>query len=116
MAWAVTSLGVDRFGWAECGVGDASGCEEILAAPATGVSLYLKKIMVSSVVAKTVDIGAGETGGAVTSAILPTIPLVANSSFTHEFVKPIKLAAATSLTIDASAGDSLTVIAEGETK
>ena len=117
MAIVVTALQPYPSGWAINGTSaDASGCEELVAAPATGTSLYLKKIAINVDAAIDVTIGAGETSGAVTTVIIGTIGLDANETFTYEFDRPIKLAAATSLTVDASGAGVITVVAEGYTE
>jgi hypothetical protein len=81
---------------------DASVCEELKAAPATGLSIFVDKLTINSTLAISVTIGEGETTGAAASS----------TQFDFSQVGGLKLTAATSLTVDASgAGDiCITVI------
>lgn len=102
---------------------DASGCEEIKAAPAAGTSLVITSLSVICAVKDiTVTIGAGDTGGAVTTVIWGPLPFVAEVTaagyifgvqYTCKFDTPIVLAAATSLTVDASGAGAVIVMAQG---
>ena len=95
---------------------DFSGCEELKAAPGAGVSIYLTQIEISCVAAITVTIGAGETGGAVTTVLLGPFNFAATSGSPINLTfrgKGIKLAANTSLTVDSSAGGAVQIFAEG---
>ena len=96
-------------------VDDASGCEAIKAGVAS-TCMAVKKISIICDANITVTIGAGETGGAVTTKILGPIPFTAEGGqVTHEFINPIKIAANTSLTVDASGAGNLGIIVEGYT-
>lgn len=118
MAWTSTkdSL-VEKYGWCAFRYGtDISGCEDIKAAPAAG-NLYIKHLFISCVSAITVTIGEGETAGAVTTAYT-TFEFVATSGAPIDvhFQTPLKLAATTAFTADASGAGDVTVICEGYTK
>ncbi|MDA3834269.1 MAG: hypothetical protein PF495_12830 [Spirochaetales bacterium] len=93
---------------------DASVCEELKAAPATGLSIFVDKLTINSTLAISVTIGEGETTGDVTTVLLGPVAMAAASSTQFDFsqVGGLKLTAATSLTVDASgAGDiCITVI------
>jgi len=98
---------------------DASGCEELKAAPGAGVSIYITQIEISCVAAITVTIGAGETGGAVTTVLFGPFNFEATSGSPVSISlrgKGIKLAANTSLTIDASGAGAVQVFVEGYIK
>ena len=123
MAITAVSLGVVGHGWAvNATSANMSGCEEILAAPAAG-SIVVEQIHISTVVKDlTVTIGAGATAGAVTTVVLGPIAFNAEvtaagySNLAHyaiTFTRPIKLAATTALTIDASAAGVVQVFASG---
>ena len=109
---------VERSGFAiNADYADASGCEELLAA-VTGKSHYLTHLFISCVAAITVTIGAGETASAVTTVVFgPTnFAATSGSPVSIPFIKPIKLAAATSLTIDSSGAGVVQVFVQGYTK
>ena len=91
---------------------DLSGCEELVAAVA-GKSIFLTSAALSFGAAINVTLGAGETTGAVTTVVAGPIYGAANSTVVLKFDRPIKLASATALTVDASGAGNVTVIAEG---
>jgi hypothetical protein len=93
---------------------DASGCEELKAAPATGKSIYIKHLTINNGAnALSHTIGEGETTGAVTTALIGPIAMPANSSIQWNFNPPMKLTAETSLVIDSSGAGAVCVFAEG---
>lgn len=95
---------------------DASGCEEIIAAPGTGVSIYIEKIKITSGAGITITIGAGETGGAVATALIGPVTFAANQTISWEFTgraKALKVTAATSLTVDAGGAGNICVFVQG---
>lgn len=114
----IASSTVSSFGWVvNASNSDWSGTEVVKAAPASGTSLYVNSVWVSSASAITFTIGEGETSSAVTTIIVGPIHLAANTSTPQiRFLKPIKLTAATALTMDASGAGSATVVVEGYTK
>lgn len=111
MAISVQTPGVGKIGWIINGTSaDASGCEELIAAPAAGTSIYVDYLVISSGAAITITIGAGETGGAVTTALIGPVTFAANTSLV--FPMPaggMKVGAATSLTVDASGAGAVNV-------
>lgn len=92
---------------------DLSGCETLQAA-VTGKSIYLEKLTINSNTAINYTIGEGETGGAVTTALVGPIYCAANSTQTIDFPRAIKLTAATALTADASGAGAVTIVAQGK--
>jgi len=95
---------------------DLSGCEELVAATA-GKSIYLEQIYINSASAITVTIGAGETTGAVTAVILGPITFTTTGGQAiFQFTRPIILAAATALTVDASGAGAVQIFAQGQIK
>ena len=119
MAWTSSkSAKVANYGWVEfCYSTDLSGCEEIKAAPGTGLNLYVEHLFISCVSAITITIGEGETTDAVTTAYT-TFEFVATSGAPIDihFIRPLKLTANTAFTADASGAGSVTIIATGYTK
>jgi len=93
---------------------DLSGCETIKAAPASG-RLVLEHILISSDSAITVTIGEGETGSAVTTAIMGPIAFAAGQFIEWEFSSLVALSATTALTCDASGAGVVNIFVEGYT-
>jgi len=116
MAYTATALQPRTSGFAVNAVTDnASGCEELIAAPGVGKYLVLRSVIISCVAAITVTIGAGETGTAVTSVILGPLTFGATSPVSIFTFNPgIKLAANTSLTVDASGAGAFTAFVQGD--
>lgn len=96
---------------------DVSSGEEILAAVA-GKSHYIRRLVIACISAITVTIGAGETGDNVAAVLIGPVPFTTTngSPAVFEFNPPIKVAAATSISIDASAGGAVQVFVQGYTK
>ena len=94
---------------------DASGCEELKAAPAAGKSILIHRLTLNNGAnALSHTIGEGETTGAVTTALLGPIAMAANSSIQWDFYPALKLTAAMALVIDSSGAGAVCVFAEGE--
>lgn len=93
---------------------DASGCEELVAAPASG-SLVLTQVVINTVAAITVTIGESEDAGAVETVIIGPVNFAATAGApaAYKFDPPIKLTAAKSLTVDASGAGAVQVFAQG---
>lgn len=91
---------------------DASGCEEIHAAVA-GKKIKIRHLTINSGAAITVTIGAGETGGAVTTALIGPVTFATNTSMQWDFNPLLELTAATSLTVDASGAGNICVFVQG---
>lgn len=93
---------------------DASGCEELKAAPAAGTSILVDHITINNGAnAISITIGEGETTGAVTTALIGPIAMAANTSIQFTFPQGMKLTAATALTVDASGAGAVCIFAVG---
>jgi hypothetical protein len=114
MAITVTSP-QSKYGFIKNAVSaDASGCEEIIGAPATGLSIKIRHLTINSGAAITITLGAGETGpGSVTTALLGPITFTIGMTLQWNFNPPLILPAATSLTVDASGAGAVCVFAQG---
>jgi len=117
MAVTKVSNTVDRVGFCvNFNSADLSGCEELIAA-VSGKSIYVERLELSFGAAINVTLGAGETGGAVTTILIGPIYGAANGFIPLNFEKrPIKATTATSLTIDASGAGNITGIVSGYIK
>lgn len=115
MAIAVTNPAPGKAGWfLNATSADASGTEELKAAPAAGTSIIVDHITINSGSAITITIGEGETAGAVTTALIGPVSFAANQSMQWDFPKGgMKLTAATSLTVDASGAGNICIFAHG---
>ena len=115
MAIVKTASNVARHGWMVSATSaDFSTTEELRAAPGSGVSIYLEYISINSISAITVTIGEGETTDAVTTIIVqPVLFTTGGGQYAIHFTRPIKLSAATSLTVDASAAGVVQIGAYG---
>lgn len=117
MAITVTSPQSQKAGWIKNAVSaDASGCEEIIAAPTDGSSHYIRSAVVNSAATISVTIGAGETGGAVTAALIGPVNTVAGTSAVFVFNPPLMVGANTALTVDASGAGAVCIVAQGSTE
>lgn len=93
---------------------DASGCEEIIAAT-HGKQIKIRHLTINNGAnAISHTIGEGETGGAVTTALIGPIAMAANSSLQWDFNPPLELTANTALVIDSSGAGAVCVFAQGE--
>jgi len=95
---------------------DASGCEELKAAPAAGISIFVDHLTINNgASAQSLTIGEGETTGAVTTALIGPVAMAANTSIQFDFLSKggMKLTAATSLTVDASSTGAICVFVAG---
>ena len=120
MAISVTSPQPAGFGFIKNATSaDASGTEEIIAAPAAGISIVIECLVISSDAAISVTIGAGETGGAVTTALIGPVTFAAGQTIAWPFtgtVQGLVVTAATSLTVDASGAGNICVWVQGRYK
>ncbi|MCK4827439.1 hypothetical protein KA005_67540 [bacterium] len=114
MAISITTPSPGKFGWIiNATSADASGCEELKAAVA-GKSIIVDHLTINSGAAITITIGEGETGGAVTTALIGPVSFAANQSMQWDFLRGgMKLTAATSLTVDTSGAGNICVFASG---
>ena len=95
---------------------DAQGTEEILAAPASGVSIVIEYLVISSDSAIGITIGAGETAGAVTTALIGPVTFAAGQTIPWPFTgrtQGLVVPAATSLTVDADGAGNICVWVQG---
>lgn len=117
MAVTKVSNVVDRVGFCvNFTSADLSGCEELVAAVASQ-SIYVESLDISFGAAINVTLGAGETGGTVTTVLVGPIYGAENGFVPLKFEKrPIKVATATALTIDASGAGNITGIVKGYIK
>jgi len=114
MAISVTNPKPGKSGWIlNATSANVQDCEELKAAPAAGVSIVIYHLTINNTSAQTITIGEGETGDAVTTALLGPISMPANSSMQWDFRTGLKLTAATSLTVDASGTTAICIFAEG---
>jgi hypothetical protein len=115
MAISITTPSPGKFGWIINAIsGDASGCEELKAAPAAGLSIIIDHLTINNGAgAQSITIGAGKTGGAVTTSLIGPIAMAANTSLQWDFPSGIVLTPATSLTVDSTSNSALCVFASG---
>ena len=94
---------------------DASGCEELKAAE-SGKTIKVRQLTMSnnSEGTLTMTIGGGETGGAVTAALLGPVSLLTGQSMSWTFNPPMEAGASTALVVDASGAGAICVFAQGE--
>lgn len=112
MAYVVTTPDA-AYGFICNAVGDdISGCEEILAAVA-GKKIIVKHVTINSGANITITLGAGETGGNVTTALLGPITFAANTSMVWNFSPYMYLPTATSLTCDSSGAGNICIFVQG---
>ena len=120
MAIAVTSPQAAGSGWIKNATSaNASGCEEIIAAPAAGVSIVIEYLVISSDSAISVTIGAGKNGAAVTTALIGPVTFAAGQTIAFPFVgraQGLVVTAATSLTVDAGGAGNICVWVQGTYK
>jgi hypothetical protein len=95
---------------------DASGCEEIQAAPGAGYHLCISRLVIGIGAAITVDIGAGESGSACQTVLIGAIGGAAGTYILDFRDRPILLAENKSLTVDASDAGVVNVYVEGFTR
>jgi len=112
MAIAVTTPGAGKSGFILSSVSaDASGCEELKAA-VSGKSIIVDLLTINNGAnALSHTIGEGETGGAVTTALIGPIAMAVNTSLQFDFrdVGGMKLTAATALVVDSSGAGAVCV-------
>lgn len=118
MAITVTTPTPGKFGFIlNATSADASACEELKAAPAAGISIIVDHLTINNgASAISITIGAGETAGAVTTALIGPIAMAANTSLQFMFPYGMVVAAATSLTVDASGAGEICIFAQGRVK
>jgi hypothetical protein len=116
MAITVTSPSSEKFGFIKnANSADASACEEIIASPGAGKQFAIDKLVISSDSAISVTIGSGETGGAVTTALIGPVTFAAGQCIIWDFNPAMLTVAAASLTVDASGAGNINVFVQGRT-
>lgn len=95
---------------------DASGCEELKAAPGAGKSILIRHLTLNNgASALSHTIGEGETTpGSVDTALLGPIAMAVNTSLQWDFYPAMRLTINKSLVIDASGAGAVCVFVEGE--
>lgn len=94
---------------------DASGCEEIIAAPGAGLELCVTRLRIAIGAAVTVSIGCGETTNAPTKTLIG--PVGGAPMFVPlEFPEALVLSPNHNLVIDASGAGVVCVWVEGYTR
>jgi hypothetical protein len=120
MAVTVTSPSSALRGWVHNATSaDASGCEEIKAAGGAGTEHVIEKVMIASDSAISVTLGAGETAGAVTTALIGPVTFAAGQTIVWDFTQRaggILVGSNTAITFDASGAGNVTVFIQGTTK
>lgn len=118
MAITLTTNNVSGAGFIANGYSaDWSGCETIVAGVA-GKSIYIEMICINvqeanEQVSLNFTFGAGETAGAVTATVLG--PLICSADIVEKFVfsRPLPIAVATDLVVDATTAGKATIIVQG---
>jgi hypothetical protein len=115
MAISITTPQPGKFGFIiNATSADASGCEELKAAPAAGTSINLDHITINNGAgAQSITIGQGKTGAGVTAVLIGPVVMAANTSLQWNFPSGIVLTAATSLTLDSSSNTAICIFASG---
>jgi hypothetical protein len=123
MAIATTAINVTTFGkgnatsqWQiNATSADASGCEEIKAAPGSGYTLVIKRLVIYIGAAITVTIGNGVNAGAVQTTLIGPVGGAAGTYILDCTQHPIISTSNKSLTVDASGAGAICVYVEGYT-
>lgn len=115
MAITITTPTPGKFGWIiNATSADASGCEELKAAPAAGKSIVVDHLTINNGAnAISITIGAGKTGDAVTTALIGPIEMAASTTIQFHFPSGMVLSPATALTVDASGAGAICIFAWG---
>lgn len=97
---------------------DASGCEELKAAPAAGLALVVEHLTINNGAnAISITIGEGESvPGSVDTALIGPIAMAANTSLQFRFQRGMKLTSAKALVVDSSGAGAICIFAEGRTE
>jgi len=115
MAIAITTPTPGKFGFIlNATSADATGCEELKAAPAAGSSIAVDHLTINNGAnAISITIGSGAAAGAVETALIGPIAMAANTSLQFMFPYGMILTAAKSLTVDASGAGAICIFAQG---
>ena len=120
MAITINTPQPEKFGWFLNAVtADASGCEELKAAPGAGRSITVNHLTINSNAEITITIGAGKTGGSVATGLIGPVSFAASQSIQWTFPRGtyppggIMLPEAVSLTVDSSGPGNICIFAWG---
>jgi hypothetical protein len=115
MAISITTPSPGKFGFIlNATSADASGCEELKAAPAAGISIIVDHLTINNGGnAISITIGQGAAAGAVETALIGPIAMAANTSIQFNFPYGMVLTTAKSLTVDASGAGAVCIFAHG---
>lgn len=115
MAIAVTTPTPGKFGWIiNATSADASGCEELKAAPAAGISIIVDHLTINNGAnAISITIGSGLNVNTCETALIGPIAMAVNTSLQFMFPYGMVLTAAKSLTVDASGAGAICIFAQG---
>jgi hypothetical protein len=115
MAITLNSMQCAGFGFSANGYSaDASGCEDLVAAPGAGNQLCLTHLMINVAANLTVTLGSGEAAGSVEAVLIGPLYLLAGSTLMWDFRNlGIVLPENKSLTVDSSGAGGVTVFAQG---
>ena len=118
MGITITAPQPGRSGWLINGVSaDASGCEELKAAPGTSLSIIVDHVTINNGAnVLSITIGQGVNAGSVEKALLGPIAMAANTSLQFWFPFGMLLDANKSLTVDASGAGAICVFVRGRTQ
>lgn len=96
---------------------NASGCEEIVAAPGAGYALVIERLIIYIGAAIDVTIGEGEgVGGAVAAVLIGPLGGAAGTYVLDCRERPIQMTANKALVFDASDAGTVCIYAEGFTR
>lgn len=110
MAITLKTNSVDKYGFVANGYSaDLSGGETLVAAVA-GKSIYVESVVISTLAAEIITLRDGA------ATIIGPIHTAATSAYSMTFHRPIKLTAATALTVIAAGAGETTVIVTGYIK
>jgi hypothetical protein len=115
MAISITTPSPAKYGWIiNATSADVSGCEELKAAPAAGLSIIVDHITINNGAgAQSITIGEGKTGAGVTTALIGPVAMAADASIQWGFPSGMLLTAATPLTVDSTSNTALCIFAWG---
>jgi hypothetical protein len=115
MAIAVTTPTPGKFGWIiNATSADATGCEELKAAPAAGLSLVVDHLTINNGAnAISITVGSGLNVNTCETALIGPIAMAANTSIQFAFPYGMVLTAAKSFTVDASGAGAICIFAQG---
>jgi hypothetical protein len=113
MAIVVTTTQPDTFGFIlNATSADLQGGEELKALVA-GKSIKIRHLTINSDAAITVTIGEGQTGAAVTTALIGPVTFAVGQTMQWDFNPMMVLTSATNLSCDAGGAGNVTIFVTG---